>query len=466
MTILQALKDPKLLRPLVPWATFGSWLVLLKAIFALKPTAADRELFTRCTGRTDWPTEPVWEVVLICGRRAGKSLVAAIVAVYLACFQKYEFRPGERGVIMLIAADRKQARVLRRYVGACFELIPLLRRLVTGETADSIALSNGIDLEIHTASYKSVRGYTIVAAIADETAFWETGDSANPDTEIFNALRPALSTVPGSKLILLSSPHARRGELWRLFKRYYGVEGAPTLIWRADTRTMNPLVPQRIIDDALERDESAARAEYLAEFRSDLEAFVSEETIEAVTDTGVTERGAHSAYRYVAFCDPSGGGSDSMTLAIAHTEGERIVLDLIDEVRPPFSPDTVVARFPDRLRPYRVTKVSGDRYAGEWPTDAFKRYGVTYRASEHDKSGIYREALPLLTSERARLLDVPKLRNQLARLERRQTRAGRELIDHGPGGHDDVVNAALGALVLAAKPARSLPIGTANLPDW
>src|SRR5215471_8181849 len=51
---------------------------------------------------------------------------------------------------------------------------------------------------------------------------------------------------------------------------------------------------------------------------------------------------------YTAFVDPSGGSSDSMTLAIAHVESDapgakRAVVDLIREVKPPFSPDAVVA---------------------------------------------------------------------------------------------------------------------------
>jgi hypothetical protein len=32
-----------------------------------------------------------------------------------------------------------------------------------------------------------IRGYTVVAAILDEVAFWRSGESANPDTEIIDA---------------------------------------------------------------------------------------------------------------------------------------------------------------------------------------------------------------------------------------------------------------------------------------
>jgi hypothetical protein len=43
-------------------------------------------------------------------------------------------------------------------------------------------------------------------------------------------------------------------------------------------------------------------------------------------------------------------------------------------------------------------------------------------------------------------LDVPRLHAQLVGLERRTARGGRDSIDHAPGAHDDLANAAAGAL--------------------
>jgi hypothetical protein len=63
---------------------------------------------------------------------------------------------------------------------------------------------------------------------------------------------------------------------------------------------------------------------------------------------------------------------------------------------------------------------------------------------------IYGELLPILNSGRAELLDHPRLTTQLCGLERRTARGGRDSIDHAPGGHDDLANAAAGALVAAA----------------
>jgi hypothetical protein len=60
------------------------------------------------------------------------------------------------------------------------------------------------------------------------------------------------------------------------------------------------------------------------------------------------------------------------------------------------------------------------------------------------------DALPLFTSGRVRLLDSKRLVSQFAALERRTSSIGKDRVDHGPGGKDDLCNAAAGALVLAA----------------
>ena len=103
------------------------------------------------------------------------------------------------------------------------------------------------------------------------------------------------------------------------------------------------------------------------------------------------------------------------------------------------------------LKSYRVSRVRGDRYAGSWPSEAFRKVGISYEPAEKPKSALYGELLPLLNSGRAALLDEPRLVAQLVGLERRTARGGRDSIDHAPGGHDDVANAVAGALVLRSS---------------
>jgi hypothetical protein len=153
---------------------------------------------------------------------------------------------------------------------------------------------------------------------------------------------------------------------------------------------------------------------------------------------------------------PSGGGSDAMTLAIAHRVGDMVILDALREIQPPFNPDAATKEFSTLLKAYGVAKVIGDRYAGEWVREPFRRHGVDYQLSEVSKSDIYRDALPLFNAGRAQLLDLKRLVNQLCSLERRTARGGRDLIDHPqhPGAHDDLANAVCGAFVMLERDRR------------
>jgi hypothetical protein len=113
---------------------------------------------------------------------------------------------------------------------------------------------------------------------------------------------------------------------------------------------MNPTVPQRVIDEAVEADPASAAAEYMAQFRTD--------------------------------------------------------------------------------------------DAGEWPREKFKELGIRYESAAKPKSDLYKDALAILNSNKADLLDSPRLIAQLCGLERRTARGGRDSVDHQPvpNFHDDVSN--------------------------
>lgn len=460
MNIVQACRDPHLFGP---WFgrkdSFATWFAFLAALFALPMDEGQLSLFQRHTGRTAPPDAPSDEAWLIVGRRGGKSFMMALVAVYVACFRTYRqyLAPGERATILVIAADRKQARVVFRYVNGLLTGVPLLRKLLVGPPrAESFDLTNGVTIEIGTASFRSTRGYSFAAVIGDEVAFWRTGDdSANPDVEILAAVRPGLATIPGSLLLCASSPYARRGALYDAYRRYWGNDAAP-LVWKASTREMNPSLPQRVVDEAMERDAASAKAEYLAEWRDDIEAFVRLDVVERCIRTDLQARPPASAClgKYVAFVDPSGGSADGMTLAIAHRDANAIVLDALLERLPPFSPESVVHDFAKTLSLYGVATVEGDRYAGEWPREQFRKRGIDYKTAELSRSELYLNLLPVLNSEAVDLLAHRKLVNQLVSLERRVARGGRESIDHPPGGHDDCANAVAGVVHMANRRLR------------
>jgi hypothetical protein len=70
------------------------------------------------------------------------------------------------------------------------------------------------------------------------------------------------------------------------------------LVWQAETLTMNPTIPSRVVEDAVVRDATLASSEWLALFRSDLESYVSRDAVEACIEPGVRERAPVAGVRY------------------------------------------------------------------------------------------------------------------------------------------------------------------------
>jgi len=458
-TMLDAMNVAGLVGP-----TWAAWRTFWSVVDALPLDDAGLELFRRCTGRTTPPREPVRECAVIVGRRGGKTRNAALRALYRACRTDYTqiLAEGERAVIPVIAADRKQAGQALAYVKGLAKLPPFVP-YVTRILRDVVELRLGVSLEIHTASYRTVRGYTIVDVLADEIAFWQaTEDTANPDSEILTALRPGMATMPGALLLMLSTPYARRGELYRAYERFYGQDDADVLVWVAPSLTMHPTLNAAVVAQAYEDDPLAAAAEYGAEFRRDVEAFLSAEAIEAVIRRGrPLELAPVDGVRYVGFVDPSGGSQDAFTVGIAHREEVRAVVDVVRERRPPFSPDAVIAEYAGLLKSYRVGSVTGDRYAGLFPRELFQKHGIEYRTADKTKSDYYHEVLAPVNAGRVELPDHKRLTAQLVGLERRVSRSGKDSIDHGPGGHDDLANVCAGAVVQALRDGEGLDVDIA-----
>ncbi len=456
-TIIEAMDDAKLFQPWFSkrWLrsdSWSAWRIFLKALYGLPLSPEELEIFTRHTGRSSCPATPFHKAWLICGRRSGKSRVAAFISTYNAVFRDYPtLQRGEIGVLPILAADKAQAGVIFNYVSSFFRDIPMLARLVAAQSKDSIELSTGIRLEVHASDYRSVRGYTVIGACYDELAFWATDEqAASPDVEVLSAMEKGSANIPNALHLGVSSPYARVGALFEAHDKNFGKD-TDELVWVGATREMNPTISQRIIDRAYAKDPQAAAAEYGAQFRGDLANFLTVEAIAACVMPSCLELTPRPSETYYGFCDPSGGASDAMTLAIAHAEHDIGVLDLMRERRPPFTPSSVVSDFCAELKRWRISTVTGDYYGAEWVREEFEKHGVRYVRSENPKSAIYLSFLPAVNSRQVRLLDNARLKVQLAGLVRRTRSGGKDSVDHRTGGHDDLANVAAGVLVLVAQ---------------
>jgi hypothetical protein len=451
VTLLDCLDDPQLLGAAFGGTSWSAWRVFLQAIEG-RPLAGEAlALFQRATGRSRPPTTPVSEVVAICGRRAGKSRMAALLAVEAATLKDWAafLAPGEVATIAVVSADRPQSRTTFGYICGILDAVPLLGQLVTRRRAHAIELGR-VRIEVTTASARTSRGYSFALVVADELAFWKSETTTEPDREVLDAIRPGLTTL-GGRLVCISSPHAKSGALWDAFRRAYGQDDAATLVWKLDTATMNPSIDPAVIAAAYEADPVVAASEYGAEFRDDLAPYLDRERLEALVVRGRTVVPPLPEREYHAFVDMSGGQHDSAAVCVAHVEGALVVVDLVAEERAPHNPETVARTFGAVLKSYHCDVVSGDRYAAAWVSERFAAEGVRYAPAEATKSEFYARFVPLVMAGRVALPDDRVVVTQLAGLERRVVRGtGKENIDHRVGARDDVANVVAAVAVLAA----------------
>jgi hypothetical protein len=454
LTIIDAIKEPKLFRPFLedqhPLSTWRNWMTVYRCIHGLKVPRKQRDLVKQCTGRDadTLPSEGMDSVLLLTGRRAGKSRSAAILGAYEAILAGRQKRlaKGEIGVVAILSPSRGQSRVVKTYLQKLFTTTPLLANEVEADTKYGFRLKDGTHIEIQTGDFRTVRSSTLLCAIVDEVAFFglDAESKIKSDTELIRALKPGLATT-GGKLICISSPYARKGWCWETHQKNFGNPNGKTFCWQAPSLLMNSAtLSQDIVDAAMEEDLQAAKTEYLAEFRDDVAAFISRDVVEKLVVKGRTELSAQVGQTYHAFVDVSGGRNDSSALAI--------VLDVLLEYGPTkLSPHEVIFRMSREIKRFGggITTVIGDNYAADFVSRGFEAEGLYYQKAEKPKSALYTELLPILCSGQVELLDYDRLVNQLCSLERRTRSGGRDIIDHPPGPkhHDDLANALAGVVV-------------------
>jgi hypothetical protein len=396
---------------------------------------------------------PVYrETYLVIGRRGGKSFMSALICVYIACFSNFSsyVNVGESLAVLCLARDRDQARIVLKYVRAILHHVAVLRQMIVRETADEIELTSGVTIMVKASDFGGVRGLTLCCVVCDELAFWSS-QGVSPDDAVLAALRPAMSTIPTSKLLCISTGYAQCGSLYDAYRMHYGKD-SHTLVWQGDSHSMNPNISEEFMRGEIEKDPVAGRSEWLGLFREDVSAAFPAELVESCVVTGRIELPYNSSFRYVSFDDVSGGRGDSWAKCIAHIERNMIVIDSLLSWHPPFNTEHVCKESAAICKKYHCTKTTGDRYSGEWAAQEFARNGIQYVASEKNRSELYLDAIPAFSAFKVELLDDPKMLLQFRRLERKRGRA-RDVIDHPLNGHDDLSNAVAGAIsLLGSKP--------------
>ena len=287
--------------------------------------------------------------------------------------------------------------------------------------------------------------------------------SSSSDEEVISAAEKSsmAMTIDGGLLLLRSSVHRKAGYMFKQYTKLHGNNGATSLCWFAPSRTMNPKLPQRVIDEALADDSTRARAEYFNVWREDSGDFVPMDDLEACTDWGIVEREPQRGTCVLRLTETSRLAAAGIRRRYVFATwimiaAKSLVVDLVRERRPRFVLNDVIAEWAGLLDNYGITQIWSDGYAFGISADIWSRNGITNIKADNDTSTNYLCALPFLTSRRSRLIDVETIRKQFAGLQR-TVRGGYETVEHAKtaSAHDDVATAVAGCLVHAAKAAKN-----------
>jgi hypothetical protein len=442
--------------------TWRRWLVVLKAAFGRDLDTEELATFHAVAGDRAPPKRRVRELWCVAGRRSGKSRMAAATAIYLALFVKHRLAPGEKGMALVLAGSIEQAKAVFGYVLGYLEAAPALQREVVAIKRQEIELRNGVTIAVHSNSYRTVRGRTLTCAVLDEVSFWRDESTATPDTETYTAILPSLATTNGM-LVGISTPYRKLGLLHQKWRDHFGVDGDDVLVVQGASKTFNPSLADATIAAQRVADPTAAGAEWDAEFRSDIGAFLDDELIDAAIDhSRPLELPPVDGVVYRAFTDAAGGGPDSYTLSIGHKEGDLYITDVVRGTSGKFDPQSVTEEYAALCRQYRIRSVTGDNYARDWVAGAWRKLGFEYIRAAKPKGAIYLESLPVFTRGLARLPNHARLVRELRLLERRTHRSGKDTVEHPRNGHDDFANVVCGVFSLLAPPAFEQPSTTAT----
>jgi hypothetical protein len=420
-------------------------------------------------------------VVLICGVRSGKSLMAVCASFYQALTANLnKLLAHERARVVVVAPTVANAETTFRLLTGTINQSPMLKAVVVGEpSADKVTIRRQdgrlVDILVVAAHRGAValRGTWLAGYILEETAFFGT-DTTGYVVNAEELLRAAATRlVPKGQGWIISSPMGPTGLLYDLWRHHFGAPGKVVVV-HAPTLAMNHVtVNSATIEEIRKRDPDAAAREYDALWADGDAALIPASHIDEAqraTDRIPPEPGQS----YVAAMDPATRGN-AWTLVVMTTSltkpTQRVVWNQqwIGSKVKPLSPDAVLAEIALLLREYNLDRAATDQHSADANKDIARRHDLylyDIASSQQENVELYTSMATKFADGEVELPPDPVLRGDLLGIRKRVTsRINITLAKTPDGRHCDYAPALARALSMGC-PAPKPVLPKRGTPEW
>jgi len=398
------------------------------------------------------------ELVLVLGRRSGKSFLVSVMALYelyrLIAMGHPQSRYGlmefDEIVLLNVARNEEQAKkaifskikqtvlaspFFAPYIGKDTELEMRFytehdRKENERRSEQSLnQFSGSLVLRCGSSNASGLVGLTCWTIIMDEVAAM-AGD--NPDSGVdyalYDDLKPSLATFgKDGKMMLLSNPKGPIGLLYDLHENR--LEDQNTLVMKLPTWLTNPNIDKAWLDDQKRKNPVEFQMQYGAEFgaSSSDPMFVQDDIDRMFKSMSMVKRKEFASGFFDYFChlDPA-RTSDYYALVVAHTENmygtvgpdfkplKRVVIDHIHYWNPmtknqPVKEKDVEEYVIDLHRKFRFKQVSIDQWNSQSSLIKLQSHGVPIverQFNKEYKERIYTELSQLVRDDRVDIYDL------------------------------------------------------------
>lgn len=420
------------------------------------------------------------DIDLICGRRSGKTTLAAAIALYTTISNNWKpyLKKKRFATVLILSYDRDFSEEIIDLLKFMIEESPTLSRMLNTKaknTANAVRVRvpwivdnyveySHVQIKVSTANTKAGRGTAACAVLCDEIAFWNIAENLKEtDEKIIKAVRPSMKQF-GDKAIMLklSSPGIRQGVLYNEYDRYNRGELPGSFeVFKAPTWVMNRIMTVDQYKDEIKLDPDGFDTEFRSNFTDSLRNWISPEFIDASILRGVKfnppEEEKRLETKYRAAIDAA-FKSDRFTFSVTAVVDNRVKqfvsMGWKGSKKEPVSTFAVAEYIKNVCKEFGIDTVAADQFAFQPLKEVFNAYNMTleeYTFTPVFKKKIYMNLKTLIHSQQIDLLDNDIQTKELKELVVEQSNAGMIKISHPTGGTDDFADSLAISAFLAVK---------------